>query len=168
MQTKICKQCGQVKDVSKFKPSWFTGTPRSVCKACYGDRERAKLKLEMLNAFDRKCECCGETHPEFLSLEHRIPGNGQNSTGLKSHQLYRVARNEGWPKDKYACLCMNCNYAKGHFGYCPHQSNLSIDAWYQTYEHLANHPKRDYSMLTEAQKQALTLGPIARRKLCQE
>lgn len=159
METRTCKQCGQVKDVKKFGSDHISGYPRVICKACAGDRERARLKLEMLNAFNRKCECCGEMHPEFLSLEHRIPGNSHGATGLQSHQLYRIARKEGWDKDKYACLCMNCNYAKGHVGYCPHQSSLSIDNWYRRYEYFAHHSNRLYGPATEFQKTTLALGP---------
>jgi hypothetical protein len=28
----------------------------------------------------------------------------------------------GYPKDNFQLLCMNCNFAKGHRGECPHQT----------------------------------------------
>ena len=35
-----------------------------------------KLRLDIISAYGGKCKCCGETTPEFLSLEHS-KGDGQ-------------------------------------------------------------------------------------------
>jgi hypothetical protein len=29
-------------------------------------------------------------------------------------------KRQGWPKDGYTVLCLNCNIAKGATGTCPH------------------------------------------------
>lgn len=71
------------------------------------------------------CRCCGETTMEFLSIDH-INNNGaaHRKTLSKSYQcgggFYRWLRDHGYPPG-YQVLCFNCNFAKGHFGYCPHE-----------------------------------------------
>ena len=86
----------------------------------YGRQE----KLRFIAAYGGKCECCGETNPEFLSLDH-ISGGGQadRATRGTGEYLYRAVRKEGYPKDKYRLLCLNCNFSYGHYCYCPHQKN---------------------------------------------
>lgn len=37
--------------------------------------------------------------------------------------LYYYLKEKGFPKDRYQCLCMNCNAAKYYRGICPHQIN---------------------------------------------
>jgi hypothetical protein len=155
MEIKICRVCGKEKLESQMRPG------KRYCYSCSGIRERARLKLEMLEAFGWKCECCGETNPLFLTLDHRIPGQSYHTTGLNTQQLYRVARREGWPKDKYQLLCMNCNYAKGYFGACPH-TQPDVLSTEKVIEQLRTNNfvlERDYSVVTEKQKEALKLGP---------
>lgn len=76
------------------------------------------------------CRCCGDSAPERLSIDHvnndgaahrkEITGNAQNGTTL----YYWLKRN-GFPPG-YQVLCMNCNFAKGHFGVCPHEAERAI------------------------------------------
>lgn len=135
-----CARCGQVKDEEKF-PKSFGGGYRNFCRACYARKERARLKLRMFDALGQRCNCCGETHPDFLSLDH-INGDGATYRASKKErilgrkgadkrwneqQLYRLAVREGWPKDKYQVLCMNCNFAKGHHVECPHKSGKTAE-----------------------------------------
>ena len=86
----------------------------------YGRQE----KLRFIAAYGGKCECCGETNPEFLSLDH-INGGGQVDRAVRGtgEYLYRAVRREGYPTDKYRLLCLNCNFSYGHYGYCPHRKN---------------------------------------------
>src|SRR5271156_2988917 len=128
-KTKICICCEREKTVEKFR---LTKEWRGrMCSACIATRQRAQLRLELFAAFDWKCSCCGEGHPQFLSLEH-IHGVGSGNSyrhkiGLKSKQSYLQiyqAKRENWDKTKYELLCMNCNFAKGHFGQCPHRSGI--------------------------------------------
>ena len=35
--------------------------------------------------------------------------------------FYYMLKKNGWPKDKYRLLCLNCNCSYGYYGYCPHQ-----------------------------------------------
>ena len=89
---------------------------------------RSKIRADVLNAYGGKCECCGESHPEFLALDHINGGGGKERrtvAGNTSGGVYRLARNAGYPKDKYRLLCHNCNCAIGWYGYCPHQKENS-------------------------------------------
>lgn len=91
---------------------------------------RWRIRLEMIEAYGGKCACCGEKQPEFLSIDH-IRNDGYTKR-LKGEPvgaaLYRVLRDRGWPKDEYQLLCMNCNFAKGHFGECPHKAPRDFNA----------------------------------------
>lgn len=73
-----------------------------------------------------KCSCCGEDNREFLSIDHVDGGGGQHQKAignLASH-LYR----HGWKEGEYRCLCHNCNFSFGKYGYCPHQAIASLIA----------------------------------------
>jgi hypothetical protein len=68
-----------------------------------------------------KCECCGETQLEFLTLDH-IDGNGgqhRREIKKKGKSFYQWIKKENYPGG-FRILCMNCNASLGWFGYCPH------------------------------------------------
>ena len=71
------------------------------------------------------CACCGESIPEFLSLDH-IDNNGakhRSENKLASGaQTYSWLIKNGYP-DGFQVLCMNCNTAKAHAPdhVCPHK-----------------------------------------------
>ena len=79
----------------------------------------------MIEAYGGMCACCGETEPKFLSIDHiNNDGYERRKNGEQcGAALYRWLRDQGWPKDDYQLLCMNCNFAKGHFGTCPHKDD---------------------------------------------
>jgi len=83
------------------------------------------LKLEMFDHLGHACTCCGEADKSFLTLEHLSGGGGKHRRRISNGiSFYQSISKEGWPKDKYTILCMNCNYAKYHNGglFCPHQA----------------------------------------------
>jgi hypothetical protein len=88
---------------------------------------RNKLKLEVIKQYGGECVCCGESEPEFLTIDH-IYGGGRKQLrenkeiGNGGSSLYRWLKENGWPQDKYQLLCFNCNCAKGTYGECPHQT----------------------------------------------
>lgn len=129
METKICPICNIDKPLDKFGfnnrgigESYYN----RVCVTCTGRRTRAKLKLEFLDAFGSKCACCDEDDPRFLSLDH-INNDGKKhrasfGDSSNTHRVLQDAKREGWPKDKYQCLCYNCNMGRAKFkGICPHK-----------------------------------------------
>ena len=91
----------------------------------YGRRYNRKLRLETLQAYGGKCNCCGEKKIEFLTFDH-IRNNGaehrRSYGGHKTNRrIFQVLRMQNFPKGEYQVLCYNCNYSKGHHGYCPHK-----------------------------------------------
>lgn len=80
-----------------------------------------KVKMEVLCHYGGsppRCACCGESLIEFLSIDH-ITGGG-NKARKRDGNTYDYIRRNNFPLG-YRVLCMNCNFAIGHFGYCPHQ-----------------------------------------------
>ena len=77
-------------------------------------RERNELfKTQVLEHYGPICACCGETHKEFLTVDHV---NGEGYIHRKNTKLPRssewLARNN-FPEG-FQILCMNCNYLKGN------------------------------------------------------
>ena len=107
---------------------------RRAAKRWYADNKEKKSEINKTDNFFNKvrimahyssgiptCACCGEQNIEFLSIDHingggkahrKITGNGKSFYGW-------IIRNK-FPAD-LRVLCMNCNFALGHSGYCPHK-----------------------------------------------
>lgn len=86
--------------------------------------QRDRIRLLIIDHYSNgtmKCACCSISYYEFLGIDHiegrRALGHAKNMTGTK---LYRYLRRNGFPQG-FQVLCLNCNWAKGHFGECPHQ-----------------------------------------------
>jgi len=81
----------------------------------------AQLRNEVLEVYGKRCVCCGETAAPFLTLEHK---NGSGNTHRKlvgKSGVYADLKRRGWPKNDYAILCMNCNWATRNGEVCPHK-----------------------------------------------
>lgn len=89
---------------------------------------RKQLRDQMLEAYGRKCACCGEAGEGFLTLDHfgeyrgvpepERPGMYQRN--YRGSYEYLRLRKMGWPKDGLRILCMNCNWATRRDRPCPH------------------------------------------------
>ena len=83
-----------------------------------------KMKILAINHYEGKCACCGETHIEFLAIDH---SNGEGCKWRKEMKItgglamYRWLINNNFPEG-FRVLCHNCNQSMGMFGYCPHQN----------------------------------------------
>jgi hypothetical protein len=81
-----------------------------------------KVRKQVIDHYGGKCECCGETHIEFLAIDH-INGNGRkHRLSIPSGHLARWLRDNNYPEG-FRILCHNCNQSLGHYGYCPHKSS---------------------------------------------
>jgi hypothetical protein len=83
-----------------------------------------KRRIEILNHYSEgkmKCSCCGESHFEFLALDHKNnDGNKWRRVHPKgSQKLYTWIIKNNFPPI-FAVLCHNCNSAKAFHGVCPH------------------------------------------------
>lgn len=114
----ICKQCSA---------EW--NQRRALHKAPYNAVHRAtrrRIKLEVFEAYGgKRCACCGESHEEFLTIDH-IEGGGARHRRDAETSMYRgsdfywLLKKHGYP-DGYQVLCMNCNLAKRNESACPHK-----------------------------------------------
>lgn len=82
-----------------------------------------KLRQEVLEAYGRKCVCCGQSTEEFLGIDHIKGGGTKHRRKLKRYgsTFYRYLKKKSWPIG-YRILCHNCNLSLGFYGYCPHES----------------------------------------------
>lgn len=79
------------------------------------------IKLRLFAIYGGECECCGETSPEFLVIDHRY-GNGRKHREREQPTvLFLRLLREGVKNPIYRLLCHNCNQSRGAFGYCPHE-----------------------------------------------
>ena len=160
---KLCPICKEQKPFSSFQLNPDGSIRKHVCKACYARKWRTRAKLDMLNAYGRKCACCGEAHPQFLTLDHVNNDGGEHRARFDSRSaelIYRDVKREGFPKDKYQLLCWNCNCAKEYWGTCPHQMGLTADVAYAEMEGKIFHTGKQYQNMN---LEPLKLGPHAPR-----
>lgn len=89
---------------------------------------RARLRLEMLDAYGGACSCCGEKESLFLQLDHiENDGHLDRKVNKTSAKLWAKLKKLNWPKDRYQLLCANCNFGKMmNGGVCPHQTERNI------------------------------------------
>lgn len=106
------------------------GKPRVYGLLCVGcgltEKHRAlRIKKEVMDLYGGKCECCGETHIAFLTIDH-INHDGQElrNTGKQTGggSFYKRLRRQ--PRDpSLQVMCFNCNLARRVTGVCPHKED---------------------------------------------
>lgn len=84
-----------------------------------------KFKNECLEAYGKKCICCGETVTAFLTLDHERGKGNEHRKSLFIHNvgglhMYRWLKKNNYPSG-YRILCMNCNWATRYNPICPHR-----------------------------------------------
>jgi hypothetical protein len=87
-------------------------------------RSRLKsLRLFVIETYGGKCNCCGESHIEFLQIDHV---NGTNKDKKRGDELLLEVRKSGYSSE-YQVLCANCNFAKRNTNICPvHEREFPI------------------------------------------
>jgi hypothetical protein len=73
---------------------------------------RENLRREVFSHYSPNltCQCCGEPHIEFLTLDH-IHGDGYKEREEHNRDFILWVKQQGYP-DGYQVLCMNCNFLK--------------------------------------------------------
>lgn len=112
------------------------GTPEEVAairasESAKTKRNQTVCRNQVFAAYGGyKCNCCGESEPMFLSIDH-IDNNGaeERRSGLYAGSgigFYMWLRKNKFPSG-YQVLCMNCNTGKHkNGGVCPHQTSLIL------------------------------------------
>jgi hypothetical protein len=109
---------------------------QSAYYAANSDKRRAasrscnlSRKLRIIAAYGGKCECCGDTHHQFLTIDHIKGGGAKHVKSLnigRGHAFYCWLERQGYPKDDFRLLCWNCNAAEGILGGCPHRNEVFV------------------------------------------
>lgn len=130
-----CSLCKRLKARTEFytNPSNKDGI-HGECKECSRKRTRSELaktlqrgrrqrdRMEVLLHYSSgklSCACCGESHNEFLCIDHINGGGKKHRAKVKNGHFYRWLIKEGFPRG-LRVLCHNCNMAYGFYGRCPH------------------------------------------------
>ena len=134
---KCCRKCR----VELTETNWYPSYRRAKhyeCKLC--SRKSAKeysathdrkpawrkksrvRKTRIISEYGGRCCCCGDTHFEFLTIDHINGGGLQHRREIGRGNFYNWLKQNGYPKSGFRLLCMNCNFAVGHYGACPHQT----------------------------------------------
>lgn len=113
-----CAACMITRATANNKEYRQKGPTKSRMKSLGPTPSRKDLRQMMLKAYGSICVCCGEETEAFLTIDHV---NGGGNTHRKQGDVYRDLWRRGWPKEGFRLLCMNCNWARGQLGYCPHE-----------------------------------------------
>ena len=81
-----------------------------------------KVKAVCFTHYGGKCNCCGESCMEFLTIDH-INGGGtkhRKSLGIPTGFPFYIWLIKNNFPEGFQVLCYNCHMAKTYYGYCPH------------------------------------------------
>lgn len=79
---------------------------------------------ENVKLVELRCNCCGEKHEEFLTLDHINNNGAEHRREVKGGSIYHYILTHGFCASDYQVLCWNCNAAIGFLGYCPHHPEI--------------------------------------------
>ncbi len=114
---KTCKKCRRKRrNYNRLKRA----TPEGMRKTLgYNRKSYYRLKELIFSVYGTSCKCCGEDKREFLTLDHLEPAGSRHHELRCGVGLFRWLKKHNFPAG-YRTLCLNCNFAIGHYGYCPH------------------------------------------------
>ena len=96
-------------------------------QSAWNKRFSREVKAIIVEAYGGKCKCCGESIPEFLTIDHTCKKTRQmhRKVGGKGHRFYKWLIKSGFPKVGIRLLCMNCNLAVAWGRVCPHKVRIN-------------------------------------------
>lgn len=106
-------------DYAQYTKEWRAANPEKA--RAQGRSYVLNLKLDIIAGYGGECVCCGDKNWEFLTIDHIHGGGKQHRLVERARDFYIRLRREGFPRGEYRLLCINCNFALGMYGYCPHQ-----------------------------------------------
>jgi hypothetical protein len=81
-------------------------------------------KKKVFDHYGWICSCCGESEPEFLTIDH-IDGGGYQHKKETNGKLYPWLVRNNFPEG-FRVLCYNCNCGR-KTGPCPHEKETYLD-----------------------------------------
>lgn len=124
---RLCKKCQYIITREYYKTPKGREKQKLYGKT-YGKKKIIKNKENKLIVFNHysnghpTCICCGEDNINFLTMDH-INGDGakhRKEMGRGGGILNNWLIKNNFPKG-FRILCMNCNWAIGQYGHCPHE-----------------------------------------------
>lgn len=92
----------------------------------YGRQHGERRKRSILDAYGgARCVCCGETHLDFLTVDHIGGWGARHRKEIGAAALYPWLIKNGFPPG-FRVLCMNCNFAMRHGRRCPHAADREV------------------------------------------
>jgi hypothetical protein len=86
-------------------------------------QELRKKIIDFYSDHTNRCACCGESHFEFLTIDHINGGGAKHRREIKSGVIYGWLLKNNFPVG-FRVLCCNCNSSHGRYGYCPHEREI--------------------------------------------
>ena len=125
---RTCRQCGKAYPDTREYFGAYNEKKRmyGTCKPCLNlkaKQERDRLRLEVIAYYSKgamKCECCGESHLRFLTIDHMHGGGRQHLKKIGPSRFYGWLKRNGFPEG-FRVLCFNCNAATAGGKQCPHE-----------------------------------------------
>ncbi len=95
-----------------------------LCNECKTIKEKIRnldIREMLQNGYNNKCNCCGESSWQFLTVDH-IFNDGVHDRKMHfcGEKFFNYLIELNFPTDRYQLLCMNCNYSKAKYNFCPH------------------------------------------------
>lgn len=113
---RLCRHCGQ-----KLDQACVICVKCSAKSTALARQKRKEIQESVLDAYGRKCNCCGESEKMFLQLDHVNNDGAAHRKQVGQRMWHWAAKNE-FP-DSLQLLCCNCNQGKQlNGGVCPHLS----------------------------------------------
>jgi hypothetical protein len=118
----LCRNCNQSMGIYGYCPhnlNTYKPAEKSYYQNWYGN-----LRLNVLNLYGHKCQCCGINNYEFLSIDHVKNNGAEERRRLSSERFLAKLFKIGLPHSDYRLLCHNCNQNTWIFGSCPHSTKF--------------------------------------------
>lgn len=122
--SKKCANCGKIKKIEQFyKSRREKYGVEYQCKQCASQKQKSRREQnweKILNFYGAKCFCCGESIKEFLTIDHAAGDGANHRRQINRGRLHVHIIKSSFPK-RFRLACMNCNFAMGVHGFCPHK-----------------------------------------------
>ena len=106
----------------RYLQRYRAGHPESVVKGNKAAND--KRRTQVIAGYGGACECCGETEPAFLTIDHPKNDGARDRKRIRKAGVNLYARliKLGFPRNRYRLMCFNCNCGRArNGGVCPHK-----------------------------------------------
>ena len=93
-----------------------------------------KQKRRFVDAYGGACECCGEKEIIFLTIEHIGRWGKEHRELLGRKPEYLDIEKMGFPRQRIACLCYNCNLGTKTGKPCSHWEGRGLPPYLEAQE----------------------------------